>query len=66
MDSDDLETNIPQERGNILSNGWDVFQPLRLRHHFQNDSRLDKFLLDYHRDFLWYISIIFWVIFLFS
>jgi hypothetical protein len=41
-----------------------VLQPIRVRHTFQSYNGIDRFLLDYGYNFLPYITVISWIIFL--
>lgn len=60
----DLEKSISQKLGNIISDVVSIFQSNGIRFSFQNDSRLDKFLLDYGRNFLFRCGILFFIIYL--
>jgi hypothetical protein len=51
-----------KKNSNLISDGWDVFQPLRIRYPFLLNKQFNQFLLDYHFYFLPAISILFWVI----
>lgn len=44
----------------------DVSEPFRIRCNVCDDSRIDRFILDYHRHFLPAVTIILWIIFLLS
>lgn len=60
----DLEKPISQKFSNIFSDVFGIFQSNGIRFSFQNDSRLDKFLLDYGRNFLFRSWILFFIIYL--
>lgn len=60
----DLEKSISQKLGDILSNVFSILQSNWVRFSFQNDSRLDRFLLDYGRNFLFRSGILFFIIYL--
>jgi hypothetical protein len=42
----------------------DVPEPSRIRRPIQNDSRLNRFLLDYNWNFLPWVGVILWALFL--
>lgn len=62
MDSD--EPYKQRKNSNTLSSALHVLQPFRVRCSFQDGDGINRFLLDYGFNFLPYISIISWVIFL--
>ena len=41
-----------------------VFQSIWIRYHIQDNTRYNKFILDYHKYFLPIIGAFFWIIFL--
>jgi hypothetical protein len=60
----DLEKSISQKLGDILSDVRNVFQSIWVRLSIQDDIRLDKFLLDYGRNFLLRCGTLFLIIYL--
>jgi hypothetical protein len=66
MDNDNcnLETEIKTKPKQRSANASDIFQPARLRRSIQVRNGLDRFLLDYGFNFLPYISVAIWIIFL--
>lgn len=60
----DLEKSISQKFSNIFSDVFGIFQSNGIRFSFQNDSRLDKFLLAYGRNFLLRCGTLFFIIYL--
>jgi hypothetical protein len=66
MDNDNcnLETEIKTKPEQRSTNASDIFQSARLRRSIQVHNGLDRFLLDYGFNFLPYISVAIWIIFL--
>ena len=66
MDNDNcnLETEIKTKSKQRSANASDIFQSARLRRTIQVHNGLDRFLLDYGCNFLPYISVAIWIIFL--
>lgn len=62
--NNDLEKSISQKLGDFFFNVFSFFQSNWVRFYFQNDSRLDRFLLDYGRNFLFRCGILFFIIYL--
>ena len=60
----DLEKSISQKLGNILSDVFSILQSIWVRLSVQDDIRLDKFLLDYGRNFLFRCGTLFFIIYL--
>jgi len=51
-----------KKNSNIISNGRNVFQPIRFRYPFLLNKQFNQFLLDYHFYFLPGISLLLWII----
>jgi hypothetical protein len=66
MDNDNcnLETEIKTKPKQHSADASDIFQSARLRRSIQVHNGLDRFLLDYGFNFLPYISVAIWIIFL--
>lgn len=68
MEDDDSreskKRNLEKKGFNNMFNVSDVFQSTRIRCAIQDGDGLDRFLLDYGCNFLWYCGVISWVIFL--
>jgi hypothetical protein len=62
MDSD--EPYKQKQTSNILFATFNVFQPVWVRCIVQNDDGINGFLLDYGFNFLPYIGLISWIIFI--
>jgi hypothetical protein len=59
MDSDDSRQ---KKNSNIITNGGNVFQSIRIRHSILLNKQINQFLLDYHLYFLPALSILLWII----
>lgn len=58
------EGESKRENGDPLPNALSLLQSSRIRCDFQDDSRLNRFLLEYGTSFLPYCGIISWIAFL--
>jgi hypothetical protein len=66
MDNDNcnLETEIKTKSKQRSADASNIFQSARLRRSIQVHNGLDRFLLDYGFNFLPYVSVAIWIIFL--
>jgi hypothetical protein len=62
MDNDKEADSCTTRR--LFFNAGHVFQPFWFRYYIQNNTKYNKFLLDYHKYFLPSIGLLFWLIFL--
>jgi hypothetical protein len=62
--SKNLEVDPIKEDLHNMFNVRNVFQSIWVRCTIQDDDGLDRFLLDYGCNFLWYCGSVFWFIYL--
>lgn len=62
--SDKQEGESKRETSDPLPNDLPVLKPRWIRRHIQDDSRLDRFLLEYSINFLPCCGIVSWIVFL--